>query len=88
MNKPGVSRGSLNSLGKNRLGRLLTAMVTPFDAQGEVDYKQAKRLALSLLDSGSNGVVVSGTTGESPTLSKEEKLRLWLSLAPSCLKRH
>jgi len=77
MNKPGVSRGSLNSLGKNRLGRLLTAMVTPFDAQGEVDYKQAKRLALSLLDSGSNGVVVSGTTGESPTLSKEEKLRLF-----------
>jgi len=77
MNKPGVSRGSLNSLGKNRLGRLLTAMVTPFDAQGEVDYKQAKRLALSLLDSGSNGVVVSGTTGESPALSKEEKLRLF-----------
>ena len=77
MNKPGVSRGSLNSLGKDRLGRLLTAMVTPFDAQGEVDYKQAKRLALSLLDSGSNGVVVSGTTGESPTLSKEEKLRLF-----------
>jgi len=77
MNKPGVSRGSLNSLGKNRLGRLLTAMVTPFDAQGGVDYKQAKRLALSLLDSGSNGVVVSGTTGESPTLSQEEKLRLF-----------
>lgn len=77
MNKPGVSRGSLNSLDKNRLGRLLTAMVTPFDAQGEVDYKQAKKLALSLLDSGSNGVVVSGTTGESPTLSKEEKLRLF-----------
>ncbi len=77
MNKPGVSRGSLNSLGKNRLGRLLTAMVTPFDTQGEVDYKQAKRLALSLLDSGSNGVVVSGTTGECPTLSKEEKLRLF-----------
>jgi len=52
-------------------------MVTPFDAQGEVDYKQAKRLALSLLDSGSNGVVISGTTGECPTLSKEEKLRLF-----------
>lgn len=77
MNKPGVSRGSLNSLGKNRLGRLLTAMVTPFDAQGEVDYKQAKRLAVSLLDSGSNGVLVSGTTGESPTLSREEKLGLF-----------
>jgi 4-hydroxy-tetrahydrodipicolinate synthase len=52
-------------------------MVTPFDARGEVDYQQAKRLALSLLDSGSDGVVVSGTTGESPTLSREEKLRLF-----------
>jgi len=52
-------------------------MVTPFDAQGEIDYQQAKRLALSLLDSGSDGVVVSGTTGESPTLSREEKLRLF-----------
>ena len=61
----------------NRLGRLLTAMVTPFDARGEVDYQQVKKLALSLLDSGSDGVVVSGTTGESPTLSKEEKLRLF-----------
>jgi len=52
-------------------------MVTPFDARGEVDYQQAKRLALSLVDSGSDGMVVSGTTGESPTLSKEEKLRLF-----------
>jgi len=67
----------MNRVGKNRLGRLLTAMVTPFDAQGEVDYQQARRLALSLLDSGSDGVVVSGTTGESPTLSREEKLRLF-----------
>ena len=59
------------------LGRLLTAMVTPFDERGEVDYEQAKRLALALLGSGSDGLVVSGTTGESPTLSKEEKLRLF-----------
>ena len=77
MNKSGGSTNSLSSLGKNRLGRLLTAMVTPFDARGEVDYQQAKRLALSLVDSGSDGMVVSGTTGESPTLSKEEKLRLF-----------
>jgi 4-hydroxy-tetrahydrodipicolinate synthase len=77
MNRPGVPKSSLNLEGKNRLGRLLTAMVTPFDAHGEVDYQQARRLALSLLDSGSDGVVVSGTTGESPTLSKEEKLRLF-----------
>ncbi|MFQ5933020.1 MAG: 4-hydroxy-tetrahydrodipicolinate synthase [Dehalococcoidia bacterium] len=59
------------------LGRLLTAMVTPFDERGEVDYGQAKRLASALIDSGSDGVVVSGTTGESPTLTTEEKLRLW-----------
>jgi 4-hydroxy-tetrahydrodipicolinate synthase len=77
MNKPGVSKSSLNFRGKNKLGRLLTAMVTPFDARGEVDYQQARRLALSLLDSGSDGVVLSGTTGESPTLSREEKLGLF-----------
>ena len=59
------------------IGRLLTAMVTPFDEHGKVDYAQAKRLANALLDSGSEGVVVSGTTGESPTLSTEEKLRLF-----------
>lgn len=59
------------------LGRLLTAMVTPFDENGEVDYPQAKRLAQALLKSGSQGIVVTGTTGESPTLTKEEKLRLY-----------
>ena len=62
------------------VGRLLTAMVTPFDAMGEIDYGQAKRLALFLLDSGSDGLVVSGTTGESPTLSREEKLRLFAEI--------
>lgn len=58
-------------------GRLLTAMVTPFDEGGEVDYEQARKLALALLDSGSEGVVVVGTTGESPTLLREEELRLF-----------
>jgi 4-hydroxy-tetrahydrodipicolinate synthase len=67
----------MNRVGKNRPGRLLTAMVTPFDAHGEVDYQLARRLALSLMDSGSEGVVVSGTTGESPALNREEKLRLF-----------
>jgi 4-hydroxy-tetrahydrodipicolinate synthase len=52
-------------------------MVTPFNDRGEVDYPQACRLAQALLDSGSDGVVVSGTTGEAPTLSHEEKLRLF-----------
>jgi 4-hydroxy-tetrahydrodipicolinate synthase len=59
------------------IGRVLTAMVTPFDAEGNVDYEQAKRLAVALLDSGSEGLVVTGTTGESPTLTNEEKLRLY-----------
>ena len=59
------------------IGRLITAMATPFDEAGQVDYGQAKRLANALLDSGSDGLVVSGTTGESPTLSTDEKLRLF-----------
>ena len=59
------------------IGRLLTAMATPFDPQGRVDFGQAANLATALLASGSDGVVVSGTTGESPTLSTEEKLRLF-----------
>jgi 4-hydroxy-tetrahydrodipicolinate synthase len=52
-------------------------MVTPFNNKGEVDYDQAKKLALALLDSGSDGVVVAATTGEAPTLSWEEELRLF-----------
>ncbi|HIE16698.1 MAG TPA: 4-hydroxy-tetrahydrodipicolinate synthase, partial [Dehalococcoidia bacterium] len=61
-------------------GRLLTAMVTPFDDDGKVDYSQAKKLARALLDSGSDGVVVSGTTGECPTLTHEEKIRLFAEI--------
>jgi 4-hydroxy-tetrahydrodipicolinate synthase len=60
-----------------KIGRLLTAMVTPFDEEGKVDYEQAKRLALALLNSGSEGLVVVGTTGESPTLRRDEELRLF-----------
>jgi len=59
------------------IGRLITAMVTPFTEKGEVDYPQARRLARALLASGSEGVVASGTTGESPTLSRQEKLKLF-----------
>jgi 4-hydroxy-tetrahydrodipicolinate synthase len=62
------------------IGRLLTAMVTPFDGEGNVDYDQARRLARALLDSGSDGVVVAGTTGEAPTLSHDEKLRLFAAV--------
>ncbi|OGN88174.1 MAG: 4-hydroxy-tetrahydrodipicolinate synthase [Chloroflexi bacterium RBG_13_46_14] len=58
-------------------GRMLTAMVTPFDDKGKVDYDQAKKLALALMDSGSEGLVVVGTTGESPTLVREEEYELF-----------
>lgn len=62
------------------IGRLLTAMVTPFDGAGDVDYDQAQRLARALLDSGSDGLVVAGTTGEAPTLSHDEKLKLFAAV--------
>ena len=62
------------------MGRLITAMVTPFKDDGSVDYVQAKRLALALLKSGSDGVVVVGTTGESPTLLRHEELKLFTEI--------
>jgi 4-hydroxy-tetrahydrodipicolinate synthase len=58
------------------MGRLLTAMLTPFAADGSVDYEAAERLAVLLAADGSDGVVVSGTTGEAPTLSDDEKIEL------------
>ncbi len=57
-------------------GRLLTAMVTPFDAEGAVDFDLAARLANYLVEEGSDGIVVCGTTGESPTLSWDEQQKL------------
>jgi 4-hydroxy-tetrahydrodipicolinate synthase len=62
------------------LGRLITAMVTPFDESGQVDYKQAQKLALACLKSGSDGIVLSGTTGESPTLTHAEELKLYVEV--------
>ncbi|MGB9904703.1 MAG: 4-hydroxy-tetrahydrodipicolinate synthase [Desulfotomaculales bacterium] len=58
-------------------GRVLTAMITPFDKDMAVNYDMARKLARYLADTGSDGLVVAGTTGESPTLSKEEKLELF-----------
>jgi 4-hydroxy-tetrahydrodipicolinate synthase len=58
------------------IGRLLTAMVTPFKADGSVDYGAAEKLAVMLVNDGSDGVVTSGTTGESPSLSDAEKIEL------------
>jgi 4-hydroxy-tetrahydrodipicolinate synthase len=57
-------------------GRLLTAMVTPMTRDGAVDYDAVQRLANHLVDRGNDGLVISGTTGESPTTSDEEKERL------------
>lgn len=58
-------------------GRVLTAMITPFTKDLTVDYAVARKLARHLVQSGSDGLVVCGTTGESPTLSKEEKVELF-----------
>ena len=57
-------------------GRMLTAMVTPFDEDGKVDYGLAADLANYLVDQGSDGIVVCGTTGESPTLTWQEQQKM------------
>ena len=58
-------------------GQVLTAMITPFDATGALNIDEAVRLAKWLQDNGNDGLVVSGTTGESSTLTDQEKLELW-----------
>jgi 4-hydroxy-tetrahydrodipicolinate synthase len=58
------------------LGAILTAMVTPFDARGQLDEEAAVALMNHLVEHGSDGIVVCGTTGESPTLDDEEQLRM------------
>jgi 4-hydroxy-tetrahydrodipicolinate synthase len=58
-------------------GRVLTAMVTPFKADLSVDFAMAEKLALHLIENGSDGLVLHGTTGESPTLSHEEEYELY-----------
>ncbi len=63
-------------------GRLYTAMVTPMTEDGGIDVEQAQHLATALLKSGSDGVVVAGTTGESPTLTHEEERVLFRELTP------
>ena len=62
------------------IGRLLTAMVTPFDNNGDIDYTQARALANALIQSGSDGLVIGGTTGESPSMSDDEKIRLFAEI--------
>jgi 4-hydroxy-tetrahydrodipicolinate synthase len=60
-----------------RLGGILTAMVTPFDSKGELDEDAAVRLIHHLLQNGSDGLVLAGSTGEGATMTDEEKVRLW-----------
>ncbi len=59
------------------VGRMMTAMATPFGSSLELDLAKAGSLAQQLVDDGSDGIVVAGTTGESPTLSEEEKVQLF-----------
>ncbi|HYY78159.1 MAG TPA: 4-hydroxy-tetrahydrodipicolinate synthase [Actinomycetes bacterium] len=63
-----------------RFGRVLTAMATPFHPDGSLDVAGAQRLARHLLDHGTDTLVVAGTTGESPTLTAEEKSSLWAAV--------
>lgn len=68
------------------IGGILTAMVTPFDANGDVDEEATVRLMQHLLENGSDGLVITGSTGEAATLTDDEKARLWklaVSEAPS-----
>lgn len=79
---PLVPPGNLNTVSTvgfdvpARLGTLLTAMVTPFGADGSLDTAAAAQLANHLVDAGCDGLVISGTTGESPTTTDDEKLEL------------
>lgn len=68
-------------------GRVITAMVTPFDSQGQVDYGRAAELAARLVEQGSDGLVVAGTTGESPTLTSDEKLQLFRTVVEAVGRR-
>jgi 4-hydroxy-tetrahydrodipicolinate synthase len=52
-------------------------MITPFDEEGEIDFAQARKLARGLIESGNDGLVIGGTTGESPSMTDEEKVRLF-----------
>jgi 4-hydroxy-tetrahydrodipicolinate synthase len=72
MSLAGGSRGSVAPM-TAPFGRVLTAMVTPFTADGALDVDGAQRLATTLVDTGNDGLVISGTTGESPTTTDAEK---------------
>src|SRR5699024_2598326 len=62
-------------------GQVLTAMVTPFDQNGDIDFQATRELVNYLIANGTDGLVVAGTTGESPTLTDEEKVELFQFVA-------
>ena len=66
-------------------GEVITAMVTPFNSKREVDYEKVEQLAYQLINTGSDAVLVTGTTGESPTLTHEEEIEI---LAKARLKKN
>lgn len=68
-------------------GRVSTAMVTPFDNKGHIDFPKTTQLVNYLIDNGTESLVVAGTTGESPTLSKEEKIALFQHVVQVVKKR-
>ncbi|MDQ6596980.1 4-hydroxy-tetrahydrodipicolinate synthase [Bacillus salipaludis] len=68
-------------------GRVSTAMVTPFDKKGHVDFSKTTQLVNYLIENGTDSLVVAGTTGESPTLTKEEKLALFAHVVKVAAKR-
>ncbi len=70
-----------------KFGKVLTAMVTPLDNSGNVDFDQTTKLIEYLLENGSEGLVIAGTTGESPTLTAEEKVSLFKHVVEKVNKR-
>ena len=72
---------------KPPFGRILTAMVTPFNDSGEVDYDLAIKLSNYIVSNGSDGIVLCGTTGESPTLSWDEQHELFVAIKSSLNKK-
>lgn len=67
----------------NNFGRVITAMITPFDQEGNVNYGGVSELSKYLVDNGSEGILAGGTTGEGATLSEEEKIKLYKTVIES-----
>ena len=67
----------------NNFGRVITAMITPFDQEGNVNYGGVSELSKYLVDHGSEGILAGGTTGEGATLSEEEKIKLYKTVIES-----